>query len=129
MLIDENYVDLETSAGNMRTFLFQPKYQGSFPSIILYSEIYQVTGPIQRIARMLASHGYMVAAPEIYHEFEPLGSPFAYDTAGTDKGNRLKVEKNYPNMMKMPMSWCSTCANTKTATAVSVPSASVLVVT
>jgi carboxymethylenebutenolidase len=93
MLIDENYVDLKTSAGKMRTFLFQPKYEGEFPCIILYSEIYQVTGPIQRIARQLASFGYIVAAPEIYHEFEPLGSPFAYDTEGTDKGNRLKIEK------------------------------------
>ncbi len=93
MLIDENYIDLETSAGEMRTFLYHPKHEGEFPGVILFSEIYQVTGPIQRIARQLASHGYTVAVPEIYHEFEPPGSPFAYDASGTEKGNRLKIEK------------------------------------
>jgi carboxymethylenebutenolidase len=93
MLIDENYIDLETSAGAMRTFLYHPKYEGEFPGVVLFSEIYQVTGPIQRFARQLASHGYHVAVPEIYHEFEPPGSPFAYDSPGTEKGNRLKVEK------------------------------------
>ncbi len=93
MLIDENYIDLETSAGGMRTFLYHPKYEGEFPGVVLFSEIYQVTGPIQRLARRLASHGYHVAVPEIYHEFEPPGSPFAYDASGTEKGNRLKVAK------------------------------------
>ncbi len=77
----------------MRTFLYHPNYAGAFPGLVLFSEIYQVTGPIQRIARQLASHGYYVAVPEIYHEFEPPGSPFAYDAPGTEKGNRLKVEK------------------------------------
>ncbi len=77
MLIDEDYIDLETSAGEMRTFLYRPKYEGEFPGVVLFSEIYQVTGSIQRIARQLASHGHTVAAPEIYHEFEALGTGYA----------------------------------------------------
>ncbi len=93
MLINEAHVDLETSAGEMRTFLYHPKHVGEFPGVVLFSEIYQVTGPVQRIARQLASHGYYVAVPEVFHEFEPLGSSFAYDPAGTEKGNRFKVEK------------------------------------
>jgi carboxymethylenebutenolidase len=45
------------------------------------------------MARILASQGYIVAAPEVYHEFEPLGTPFHYNQADTDKGNRYKYEK------------------------------------
>ncbi len=93
MLIHEHHVDLETPSGGMRTFLYHPKHAGAFPGLVLFSEIYQVTGPIQRIARQFAGHGYYVAVPEVFHEFEPPGSPFAYDAPGTEKGNRLKAEK------------------------------------
>jgi carboxymethylenebutenolidase len=52
-----------------------------------------VTAPIARTAAMLAGHGYIVAVPEIYHEFEPAGAVFAYDQAGADRGNVLKFQK------------------------------------
>jgi carboxymethylenebutenolidase len=93
MLIKEDIVDLETPTGPMRTYQFRPAAAGQYPGLVLFSEIYQVTGPIQRMARILASQGYIVAAPEVYHEFEPLGTPFPYDQESTDKGNRYKVEK------------------------------------
>jgi hypothetical protein len=35
----------------------------------------------------LAGQGYLVAAPEVYHEFEKPGYVLAYDPAGTDRGN------------------------------------------
>jgi carboxymethylenebutenolidase len=93
MLIKEDFVDLETPTGLMRTHRFQPAAGGPYPGLLLFSEIYQVTGPIARTGRRLASQGYIVAAPEVYHEREPLGCALAYDKEGTDKGNRYKVEK------------------------------------
>ena len=42
---------------------------------------------------MLAGHGYIVAIPEIYHEFEAAGEVFPYNQAGTDRGNVLKTTK------------------------------------
>ena len=93
MLIKEDSADIATPNGPMRVHRFQPAAGGPFPGLILFSEIYQVTGPIQRTARRLASHGYLVAAPEVYHEFEPAGCALAYDKEGTDKGNRYKNEK------------------------------------
>ncbi len=93
MLIQEDFVDLNTPQGVMRTFLFRPAAAGRFPGIVLFAEIYQMTGPIARMARLLAGHGYVVAMPETYHDFEAPGSPFEYDQAGTDKGNRYKIEK------------------------------------
>ena len=42
---------------------------------------------------MLASHGFVVAVPEIYHELEPAGTVLAYDEAGAERGNRHKMTK------------------------------------
>ncbi len=64
-----------------------------FPAVILYSEIYQMTAPIARTAAMIAGQGFIVAVPDVYHEFTELGEVFAYDKAGTDRGNELKITK------------------------------------
>ena len=42
---------------------------------------------------MLAGNGYVVAVPEVYHEYELAGIVLAYDPAGTDRGNALKFAK------------------------------------
>ena len=93
MLLQEDHADLGTPSGPMRVHRYKPAGAGPHPAIILYSEIFQVTGPIARTARRLASRGYLVAVPEVYHEFEPAGCALAYDKEGTDKGNRYKIEK------------------------------------
>jgi len=80
-------------SGLMRMHLFRPAIDGRFPGVLLFSEIYQVTAPIRRLAAMIAGHGYVVAAPEVYHEYEPTGMVLNYDPAGTDRGNQLKVTK------------------------------------
>jgi carboxymethylenebutenolidase len=87
-------VDLSTPSGPMRTYIFRPQAPGKYPGLLLYSEIFQVTAPIRRTAALLAGHGFIVAAPEIYHEFEPAGAVFAYDQAGADRGNTLKTSKS-----------------------------------
>jgi carboxymethylenebutenolidase len=93
MILSEDYVDLETPTGPMRTHLIRPATPGIYPGVALFSEIFQVTGPILRSARLLAGQGYIVAIPEIYHDFEAPGTAFSYTPEGTDKGNRYKVEK------------------------------------
>jgi len=70
-----------------------PGDQLLFPGV-LFSEIYQVTAPIRRLAVMLADNGYVVAISEVYHEFEAPGAVLAYDPEGTARGNGLKVEKS-----------------------------------
>ncbi|KAM3422013.1 hypothetical protein BST61_g2389 [Cercospora zeina] len=97
MLITESHKDVATKAGgDMRVFLFHPTIpnypKAKFPGVVVFSEIYQVTGPVQRFARQIASHGYIVAAPSSYHEFTG-PEPLAYDGPGTDKGNDWKVAK------------------------------------
>ncbi|KAH7057152.1 putative carboxymethylenebutenolidase [Macrophomina phaseolina] len=97
MLIEESHQDVATQAGgDMRIFFFHPKIDGypkaKFPGVVVFSEIYQVTGPVARFARQISSHGYIVAAPSSYHEFTG-PEPLAYDGPGTDKGNEWKVAK------------------------------------
>jgi carboxymethylenebutenolidase len=92
-LHEAEIVDVATPSGRMRTHLFRPSAPGRYPGVILYSEIFQVTGPIRRTAALLAGHGFVVAVPEIYHEFEEPGSILPYDTAGADRGNALKTAK------------------------------------
>ncbi|KAK1765501.1 putative carboxymethylenebutenolidase [Phialemonium atrogriseum] len=100
MLIKESHVDVQTSVNgkesSMRIFLFHPTIPGypnaRFPGVALFSEIYQVTGPVARFARQIAGQGYIVAAPSSYHDFTG-PEPLAYDVPGTDQGNEWKVAK------------------------------------
>ncbi len=93
ILLDNEHVDLTTPFGPMRTHILRPAAPGRYPGIVFYSEIFQVTGPIRRTAAMLAGHGYIVAVPEIYHEFEAADTALAYDQAGSDRGNIWKTTK------------------------------------
>jgi carboxymethylenebutenolidase len=93
MIIQHHVKDIQTTTGLMRTSVFRPSEKGTFPTIIFYSEIFQQTSPITRSAQILASHGFVVLVPEIFHELNPLGTVLAYDDAGKDKGNADKFTK------------------------------------
>src|SRR5882724_9111398 len=90
---DNEIVNLPTPTGPMRTQIVRPVAAGKYPGLVLFSEIFQITGPIWRAAAMLAGHGYVVAVPEIFHELDPAGTVLAYDQAGADRGNEHKVGK------------------------------------
>ncbi|KAI1499809.1 dienelactone hydrolase [Biscogniauxia marginata] len=100
MLINESHTDIQTTVDGkespMRIFLFHPNIpqypNARFPGVVLFSEIYQVTGPVARFARQISGQGYIVAAPSSYHDFTG-PEALAYDVPGTDKGNELKVKK------------------------------------
>jgi carboxymethylenebutenolidase len=100
LLAEDPFVDLATPTGPMRTYLYRPlpplgvrAGAERFPGVVLFSEIFQRTPPVHRMAQLLAGHGFVVALPEIFHELEPPGTVLAYDTAGTERGNRAKVGK------------------------------------
>lgn len=90
---DDIVVEVPTPSGPMRTYLFRPATGEKFPGVVLYSEIFQVTGPIRRTAALIAGHGYLVAVPEVYHELEPPGTVLPYDQQGADIGNAHKYGK------------------------------------
>ena len=82
----------------MRCYVYRPKDVEEAPAkqyaaILLYSEIFQQTGPIRRSAQIMAGHGFIVVVPEVFHELNPIGTVLGYDDAGRDKGNADKVAK------------------------------------
>ena len=93
MTLQSSAIDLATPTGPLRAHLFRPAAGGRYPGLVLYSEIFQATGPIRRTAAWLAGHGYVVAVPEVYHELEAPGTVLAYDQAGADLGNQHKYAK------------------------------------
>lgn len=99
MLIKDSFQDVQTSTNEMRIYLFTPTLPPSFPAlrklpaIILFSEIYQVTAPIKRLARRLAGEGFIVACPSVFHEFEGARA-MRYDADDTARGNAYKVQKH-----------------------------------
>jgi len=93
MTVTEAPIEIATPTGPMRALLFRPAAGGKYPGLVLFSEIFQITGPIRRTGAYLAAHGYVVVVPEIYHELEPAGTVLAYDEAGAQKGNAYKIAK------------------------------------
>lgn len=93
IILDNEYQDVDTPTGPMRIHVLRPAAAGRYPGIVLWSEIFQATGPVRRTAAMLAGNGFVVAIPEIYHEYVEAGVALAYDEAGTQLGNDLKTTK------------------------------------
>ena len=94
MLIKSDFIDLKTPTGEMRTYIHQPVTNGKYPTILFYSETFQQTGPILRSAQIVASHGYNVLVPEVFHELNSIGTVLGYDDAGREKGNADKSAKD-----------------------------------
>lgn len=93
MRVTKEVHDIDTQTGIMRTYLYRPVTEGLFPSLIFYSEIFQQTEPIARLATNLAGHGFVVLVPEVFHELNPIGTVLEYDEKGKDKGNHDKFTK------------------------------------
>ncbi len=94
MIVISESTDLQTPTGPMRTYVYRPDNPGNpnakYPGLLLYSEIFQQTEPIRRLAVQFAGQGFTVMVPEIYHEHEPPGTVLGYDDIGKDKGNDYK---------------------------------------
>jgi carboxymethylenebutenolidase len=75
-------IDIRVDDSVMRLYVAVPRDPGKYPGILLYSEIFQLTGPIRRSVERLAGHGFVVAAPEIYHRIERPGVVIPYGDIG-----------------------------------------------
>jgi len=85
--ITSSNIDLRVDDSLMRVYVAAPKPSGVYPGIVFYSDIYQLGGPIIRLANYLAGYGYVVAAPEIFHRIEPIGEVIEPDDLGRMRGN------------------------------------------
>lgn len=96
MNVRESHRDLDTPTGPMRTHVYEPRAADrpsrSYPGLVLYSEIFQQTEPIRRLAIQFSGQGHVVMVPEVYHTDLPPGTVLGYDEEGKTRGNALKVE-------------------------------------
>src|SRR5688500_7027797 len=87
MKLNSNYIDLPNAgAGVIRTFVAAPQSEGTYPGIIFYSDIFQLTGPMIRSCTRLAGYGFVVVYPEIYNRIEPPGLVLEVDDEGKKRG-------------------------------------------
>jgi carboxymethylenebutenolidase len=86
MIVVTSYEDVPADGGPMRTFVARPAADTRHPGVLLYSDIFQLTGPMLRFCVRLAGHGFVVAAPEIYHRIEAPGRAIPFDDAGRSRG-------------------------------------------
>jgi len=91
--VQETETRLATPTGEMRTVIMAPEGNGRYPGVVMFSEIFQITGPIRRAATFLAGCGHVVALPEIYHDLMPAGAVLPYDKAGAERGNACKTAR------------------------------------
>jgi carboxymethylenebutenolidase len=87
MQIRRDTIGLTVDDSLMRLHVARPLPDGRWPGILFYSDIYQLGDPIQRLADRLAGYGYVVAAPEIFHRREPIGTVIEPDAIGRLQGN------------------------------------------
>lgn len=87
MQITKRNVELRVDDSLMRVYVASPKPAGLYPGILFYSDIYQLGEPMIRLVNYLAGHGYVVAAPEIFHRTEPVGLVIEPDDIGRMRGN------------------------------------------
>jgi carboxymethylenebutenolidase len=87
VVVSREYVDVPVGERRMRTFVAAPlSDDGPHPGVVFYTDIFQLTESSLRWAVRLAGHGFVVAAPEIYHRLEPAGTVLGFDDEGKQRG-------------------------------------------
>src|SRR5678815_2949121 len=72
-LVNQNRVDLKTDEGTLDAYIFHPSADESpAPAIAMYMDAFGIRPALGDMAERLASHGYVVALPNLYHR-----TPFA----------------------------------------------------
>lgn len=76
----EERVEIPGDAGNIHTLIVRPqRARSALPVVVAWSDIFQLTPPHVRLARRLASYGYVVVSPEIYGRIAPGNSPLDFE--------------------------------------------------
>jgi carboxymethylenebutenolidase len=110
--IQRREVGLTVGDSLMRLYVAEPAVAGQYPGILFYSDIYQLGGPIVRLADRLASYGYVVAAPEIFHRLEPIGTVIEPNALGRLRGNDAALRTSvadYDADAQAALAWLQAC--------------------
>jgi carboxymethylenebutenolidase len=64
---------------SIAAYVARPRSGAELPAVIAWSDIFQLTPPHLRMVDRIASHGFVVVAPEIYSKIEPAGTALDFD--------------------------------------------------
>jgi carboxymethylenebutenolidase len=113
MLIECSDVDIDTGLGVMRCRVYRPQdVSRKWPALILWAEIFGITGPIARSAQIFAGSGAVVLVPEFFHGFLAPGEALRYTPEDTARGNAHKADKalaSYDADIAACFAWCLAC--------------------
>jgi carboxymethylenebutenolidase len=76
----ERSVDVPTADGEMRTFVYHPEHGGPHPVVLYLMDAPGIRGVLKEMATRLASAGYYVLLPYLFHR----GGPFREFTASDE---------------------------------------------
>ena len=60
-------IDVTTPDGVIDCYVFRPNGEGPWPAVLLYMDAFGVRPALASMAERLASHGYVVAVPNLYY--------------------------------------------------------------
>lgn len=94
MIITNEDVEITVPGSDkpMRVMVTAPKAEGPYPGILMYSDIFQITGPQLRVSQRLAGYGFVVATPEIYHRRLPAKTAIPFTDDGRTLGQANAAE-------------------------------------
>jgi carboxymethylenebutenolidase len=75
----------EVAIGEIRSMVVRPSAEGSWPGVLVYTDIFQLTESTLRTCRRLAAYGFVVCVPEIYPR-SLAGGALEFDDAGKQAG-------------------------------------------
>jgi carboxymethylenebutenolidase len=82
----EDEVRIPAPDGEIRAIMISPVDGGRGQAVLLYTDIFQITGSTLRTARRLASSGFVVCVPEIYPHGDLAGVALEFDDPGKQAG-------------------------------------------
>lgn len=87
MQIRKRDIGLTVDDSLMRVYVAAPEPAGQYPGILFYGDLFQLGRPITLLADHLAGYGYVVAAPEIFHRIESIGTVIEPGDLGLMRGS------------------------------------------
>src|SRR3954452_7005829 len=76
----EEEIDVQTADGSMKTFVYHPTHGGPHPVVLYLMDAPGIRGVLKEMATRLASAGYYVMLPYLFHR----GGPFREFTASDE---------------------------------------------
>jgi carboxymethylenebutenolidase len=84
----EQRIDLQTDDGTMDTYIVRPDGTGPWPAVVLYMDAFGIRPDLRGMAGRLASHGYVVALPNLYYR---AGGYAPFDPVEVAKGGAERM--------------------------------------